>query len=332
MAKDFSKEPEETEDVFIDAEFNPLNDPINEKPYTKPNVTIDPEELKGDIPEPDFTPPPMGDAFDPFQGIGATPEPKAAKQQRASSTARPTPPAPEPPLNPEMENLPKKDFNKSAKIAAEMIMSGYELLHKIGNDSMQISETKVKKLVREGKLSMSARVPVDDMGNTITVGEFFEEYNDQHKNLLIVDPEWKAEVVPVLTQVLQNKGIGATPEQQLVFLFAKDAGPKVIIAYNSYTQKKQLFKYMEELSEQNKIIIEQNRSMMANGGSYTEPQKPTEPHEAVFVKEDEFDPLKEEVEFTDVDPLDVNYQVNQMTNPDGAGNEPKKRGRKKKDS
>lgn len=329
MAKDFNKEPEEAEDVFIDAEFNPLNDPINEKPYTKPNVTIDPEDLKGDIPEPDFTPPPMGDASNPFDVLGASPEPKEKKQQRTSAPSRPSPAPPPPPLNPEMETMPKKEYNKSAKVAAEMIMSGYELLHKIMNDSMQISETKVKKLVREGKISLSTRVPIDEFGNTVTVQEFIDEYNDQHKDLLIVDPEWRAEVMPVLIEVLQKRGIGATPEQQLIFLAAKDLGPKTIMVYNAYNQKKQLFGYMEELLEQNRIIIDQNRNAAKVN---TKEQPVSTANEPVFVEANEFDPLHEEAEFTEIDPLDVNYQVNQMTNPDGADNQPKKRGRKKKDS
>jgi hypothetical protein len=65
MAKEF-QEPEEkdldnnTTDAEIIDDFNPLDEAIIEKAYTKPNVRFNQKDMVGDIPEPSFIPPPMG--------------------------------------------------------------------------------------------------------------------------------------------------------------------------------------------------------------------------------------------------------------------------------
>ena len=64
MSKEF-QEPEEKElnsnlaDAEIMDDFNPLDEAVNEKEYTKHNVKINPNDFNSDIPEPSFMPPPM---------------------------------------------------------------------------------------------------------------------------------------------------------------------------------------------------------------------------------------------------------------------------------
>jgi hypothetical protein len=326
MAKDFNKEPEEKDDVFIDAEYNPLNDPINEKPYTKPNVTIDPEDLKGDIPEPDFTPPPMGAEDNPFEE-NERPQPIRGRDRPFMPYS--TKPRQEP-LNPELEGATKKENKKSAKTMAEMLMSGYEIAHKVGNNSLKISEKKIQKLVQEDKISLSMRLPYDEYGNTMSVKELIDEYNDQTGDILKVDPEWKEETMPVLIEVLEKRGIGATPEQQLAFLFTKDIGVKVIQVMSSLNLKKSMINSWTMLYEQNKFGYQQTPQTQ----SPNQPSTPT-PKDETYMETyevDEYDPLNENMtvtEMEEIDPMSVNYQVEQMTNPDGAKNV-KKKGRPKK--
>lgn len=347
MAKNHNNEPEEvsTDDVFIDAEYNPLNDPINEKPYTKPNVTINPEELKGDIPEPDFTPPPMGDAVDPFEEeIKAATKKQSNTQTRQSQPKQEQRPRPEP-YNPALEGAPKREFSKSAKVAAEMIMSGYELLHKIGNNAIKISEKKIQKLVKEDKISLSMKVDYDEHGNQMTVREFISEYNDQQDGVLKVDPEWKEETMPILITVLEKRGIGATPEQQLIFQVGKDLGSKTMIVASALSVQKSMINMWEKQYELNK------QSYMGGGYANAKPEpapqetKPNESYVGTIVRDgdgefspfendidDEFDPFQEDVNSqSEFDPLNVNHQVEQMTNPQGVQSSgTKKRGRPKK--
>lgn len=329
MAKNYNTEPEENDDVFIDSEYNPLNEPINEKPYTRPNVSINQNDLKGDIPEPDFTPPPLGSQVDPF-------EEEVINTKKSQQSSKPQPkPRPEP-VNPELIGASKKEFNKSAKTLAEMGMSGYEMLCKIANNYVKISDTKIQKLVREDKISLSMQVPYDGY-NTMSVDELFKEFNEQQEDLLTVDPEWKEETMPVLITVLEKRGLGATPENHLAFLVAKSVGTNVMILTSALTQKKQLINSLTMLYDQNKAQNIQNRPTQNQNTTYTQSNF-TENTEQTSTpvsqaEPEEFDPLGEDINFTDVeDTLSVNYQVNQMTNPDGTNdNSTKRRGRPKKD-
>jgi len=326
MAKDFNKEPEEMEDVFIDSEYNPLSEAINEKPYTKPNVTINPEDLKGEIPEPDFTPPPMDSQDDPFEEeIKVSPK----KSQNAPRPERRPPPSP---MNPELEGATKKEFKKSARVLAEMGFSGYELLHKVINGTLKFSENKIQKLVAEDKISLSMRLPYDEYGNTMSVNELIQEYNEQTQNTLTVDPEWKEETMPVLIEVLEKRGIGATPEQQLLFLVAKDVGVKTMIVASALSAKKSMINTWTMLYEQNKMNGQSfNQNSGQVGGQKGGQEKTSETYETVLEPE-EYNPLGEEMtmqEFEE-DTLSVNHQVEKMTNPDAFQNNGRKRGRPKK--
>jgi hypothetical protein len=313
----FNREPEENEEVFIDADYNPLSEPINEKPYTKPNVTIDPEDLKGDIPEPDFTPPPMGSSE--FED-----EPPISKKERPQqSPPRPERKPPPAPLNPEMEGAKKSDNKKSARMLAEMSIQGYELLHKLGNMAIPISQKQINKMVEKG-VDLNMQLPYDERGSTMSVGEFIEEYNDQNKELLTVDQDFKDEVLPVLTEVYERRGLGATPEQKLAFIVAKDVGVKVMIVSTAISVQKSMINNWISFSQQNQFQAPPSTPPPVRPHPTAQPQAET------YVVDD-YDPLNEDMtveEMESVDPMSVNYQVEQMTNPEGENF--RKRGRPKK--
>lgn len=313
------REPEENEEVFIDAEYNPLSEPINEKPYTKPNVTIDPKDLQGEIPEPDFTPPPMGSSE--FED-----EPPINKKEKTQQAPRPERKPPPPPLNPEMEGAKRSQNKKSAKMLAEMSMQGYELLHKVANMSLPISQKQINKMVEKG-VDLNMELDYDGRGNTMSVKDFIEEYNDQNKELLSVDEEFKEEVIPVLTEVYEKRGLGATPEQKLAFLVAKDVGVKVMIVSSALSMQKAMIN--------NWIASSQQNQFQAPSGTPPPPPRPQPKQdfsadtEAIVVED--YDPLNEDlsvVEMEEIDPMSVNYQVEKMTNPDGESS--RRRGRPNK--
>jgi hypothetical protein len=321
MAEKFNREPEETDEVFIDADYNPLSEPINEKPYTKPNVTINPDDLKGEIPEPDFTPPPMGSG-------DYEDEPPLVKKEKPQQAPRPERKPQPTPLNPEMEGAKKSENRKSAKMLAEMSMQGYELLHQLGNMAIPISQKQINKMVEKG-VNLQTQLPYDEMGNSMSISEFIEEYNDQNKQLLTVDEDFKQEVMPVLTEVYEKRGLGATPEQKLAFLVAKDVGVKVMIVSSAIAVQKSMINSW--------IAIHQNNQFQAPAT----PVQPNQPRQSAPTEQetytetyvvDEYDPLSENLTIEEMeqpeDPMSVNYQVEQMTNPDGQNS--RKRGRPKK--
>ncbi len=199
--------------------FNPLDESINEKSYTTPNITLTDQERTLPLPEASttFTPPPNQPP--PGAKAGPTPGPR---------------PQPQEPFNPQLGDLPKKDKHTAAEKAADMCISGYEFLHDIGNKQLLFSDKKLKKMQQNGDIDLSIPIAYEK-GEVITIGEFIQEYNEQAKDVLVVSQEFKEEVRPVLVRVLEKKGIGATDEQQLGFIVLKDLTVKLVTGVSMYS-------------------------------------------------------------------------------------------------
>lgn len=188
---------------------NPLDEPVQEKSYSQPNINTQGINMNAPIDEPRFTPP-------PFKKV----EPEQPKRE---------------PVNPDMKNLPKKDTEMAATQAANMILAGYDWVHQLANKGLLVSEKKLDKLQAEGEINLNAVIDYD-YGKKIRAGDFFKEYNEQQEGLLSVTPEFKEEVTPVLVRVLSKRGIGMTDEQTLMYMFGKDIAAKSIIFFQQKTQ------------------------------------------------------------------------------------------------
>lgn len=229
MSKDF-QEPEEKQfdnqnDEIID-DFNPLDEAVAEKEYTKHNVKVNPNDFKYNIPEPDFNPPPMTGMM--------TDEEKTKKPQE--------------PFNPKMKDLPNKDKNDAAEKFAEMIMGGYKWLNSYADSRLLFDERKLMKMQMAGEVDMSIPMPLSPT-TTISAGEFIQEYNQQSKGTISVSKQFEEETLPVLTRVLAKRGVGMTDEQYLAFLFGKDAITKTFLMSQSLSVKKDILNQLKEMTE-----------------------------------------------------------------------------------
>ncbi len=214
------QEPEEKKQ-YIDADYNPLDEPVNEKTYSQPNIGASAEDIKNPIPEPSFTPPPFTKAAPPKI------EPKRE------------------PINPEMKQLSKKDTEMASAHMAKMIMQGYEWAHTLANNGLKVSEKKLHKLQAQGDMNLNAMIDYE-YGKQIRAGDFFEEYNNQTKDLLKVTDEFKEEVTPVLERVLAKRGIGLTDEQLLMFMFGKDIATKSVLFFQQKAQVNSMIQSIRE--------------------------------------------------------------------------------------
>lgn len=227
MSKEFS-EPEEnelnnTEDAEVVDNFNPLDEPVLEKPYTKHNVRVDAKDFQNDIPEPSFMPPPMTGALQPEEKVKKVEEP----------------------INMQMNDLPKKDKHDAAEKVADMILAGYKWANTFTDKQLLFDERKIAKLQREGEIDLSVEIPLSPT-QTITAGEFIQEYNEQTEGTITVTKEFEDEVKPVLTRVLEKKGIGFTDEQYLYYLFGKDLLVKGFMVKQSLSVKKEMLNTLKE--------------------------------------------------------------------------------------
>lgn len=248
-------------------DYNPLDEAVNEKKYTNPNVNPAGIDFTQPINEPVFTPPPF--------------------QKKAPPVTNEKPPKIEP-LNPELKNVPKKEQELSAKQAAKLIIQGYEWMHDIANKGLLVSEKKLSKLQSEGEINLNAMIEYD-YGKKIRAGEFFQDYNRQISGILKVSDEFKDETIPVLERVLAKRGIGMTDENYLMYLFGKDIAAKSIIFF----QQKQQIRYMVE-------VIKQATLAQGNAPSPQAPPPPPPPQpETEFAPKERERPLETKFNYTE---------------------------------
>lgn len=291
------QEPEEMD-------YNPLGESVNEKSYTRPNVTIDADELNTPIPEPTYQ----------AENISASTQqmPKQPKQPIQQ-------------LNPEMEDLSNKDKRDSAKYVAETIVGGYEFICGLVNRGLLFNENKLKKLQASGEVDLSMQLPIGN-GQFMTIYEFIQEYNEQNKNALAVSQEFKDEIIPVLTKVLEKRGIGMTIEQKLLFIAGKDVATKAIISFQLVSVMKEMQNDWKEfyLASKQQQAPPPPQPQPTAQPTYAPPQEPI--YTATEIVDDEFEDEVDEMEEFE-NSLKVNNIVEEMVNP-----QPKqsKRGRPKK--
>lgn len=252
-----TQEPTPTQSQGSARSYNPLFENVNEKPYTNLSVGVSQEQMTNAIPEPTFQPQSIDSGENPYDMLGGDSSPSGG------GGAKGTPP----PINPMMNDLSDADKKMGAEHMTNLILDGYEQLHVFGNQMLQFPERKIRKLVAEGEIDLGIEIPYE--GNkTITAWEFIQEFNEQNKDTLSVSKEFKKEVKPVLTRVLQKRGAGITDEQFLIYAFGKDLLVKgVIVAQMRGT-----------MSDMINIIKEQTIAFKEMGGTTQRtPQSSTPP-------------------------------------------------------
>lgn len=221
MSEKFSTEIYEPEEATV-IDFNPLDEAVNEKSYSNANVNVDGMNFTAPIDEPIFTPPPI--------------QKKVIQQEQQTKRE---------PLNPEMNNLGKKDTQMAASHMAALIINGYEFMHELANKGLQVSEKKLSRLQAEGEINLNAMIDYD-YGKKIRAGEFFQEYNAQASQTLKVSQEFKDEATPLLEKALAKRGVGLTDEQMLMFVFGKDIAAKSMMFFQMKSQLNYMIQSIKE--------------------------------------------------------------------------------------
>jgi hypothetical protein len=226
--------------------YNPLMDVVSEKPYSVQNVDVDVNELNMGIPEPTYKPQSIGGRQNPYKTIrdgGSMMGAGADDSDLKSST-----------VNPSMNEVPDAEKKEGAKHLAKLIVDGYEQIHGFANMGLQFNQRKLRRLESEGEIDLSIPIP-DGYGNTVTAGNFIEEFNEQSKDTLTVSTQFKKEVTPILERVLAKRGAGLTDEQMLMYLFGKDVAVKGVLFYQ---MKMQMSDMVEIIKEQTAAYKEGN--------------------------------------------------------------------------
>lgn len=235
--------------------YNPLvNNPVKENPNVAKSFSTEDNFFGMDLPEQDFTPKSstqeLRDSFEQNKAdASSSSSSQGGTQQTTSNNNNPTS-TQRPPIesfNPELNDLSKKDKEASAETMAKVIVSSYEWLHQFPNKAIRINQNYLLKLEAKGDIDLSARLT--DGNNIITINEAVASYNQMGEGAFSVSREFKEEVTPVLTRVLQKRGVGMTDEQQLIYLFGKDLVMKGIQFKQLYSQRNDFINVIKNASQ-----------------------------------------------------------------------------------
>jgi hypothetical protein len=213
-------------------DINPLDEVVNEKRYSQSNVNTEGVDFTKPIDEPVYEQPPF---------LNQNNTKKEAKKPD--------------PINPEMNEMGKKEKELASSQAAKMIIQGYEWLHILANKGLKVSERKLNKMQANGEINLNAMIDYD-YGKKIRAGEFFQEYNNQIDGILSVSEDFKEEVTPVLERVLAKRGIGMSDEQYLMYLFGKDIAGKTLIFIQQKAQVRQMIQSIKDSTASQPVFNE----------------------------------------------------------------------------
>jgi hypothetical protein len=182
---------------------------------------------------------------------------------------------PKEPFNQEMKDMPKKDKQDAANKVAQMIMTGYKWANSYADSKLLFDPKKIQKMEINGEINLAVQVPISAT-DTVSAGEFIQEYNDQSKDTITVSKEFEEEFVPALTKVLEKRGVGMTEEQYVVYLLGKDLLVKGFLVAQSISVKKEMLNMLKEINSslQQQAPQPQQSSQQTQQPIYTEPIAP----------------------------------------------------------
>jgi hypothetical protein len=233
--------------------YNPFLENVSEKPYTNLSVGVSEQQMNTAIPEPTFTPRSVNMGENPYDNLGGDSSSSGGSGGGKSTS---------PPINPSMNEVNDSEKKLGAQHMAKLLVDGYEQLHVFANKSLQFNEKKLRKLVSEGEIDLGVQIPYE-YDKYISAGEFIQEFNDQNKDTLTVSREFKKEVTPVLTRVLEKRGASLTDEQYLGFIVGKDVVVKAFIVAQVRSTMNDVINVIKEYT----IAIKEN-------GAPTPPPRP----------------------------------------------------------
>lgn len=255
------------------ADYNPLGESVKERSYTKPN--IDGANLGAEIEEPTFVPP----SFEDLE------EPTGFESQEEQPFA-----------NPALNDLDDKDKRYATEQMVDVVLDGYEKITGLANNLVQIKEKKVQEMIAKGEIDPRTRIPIDTSGNSVSISEFVQDYNEQTAEAIQTSPDFKKKVRPAMVRVFEKRGIGMTDEQFLMYMFGTDIVQKGAVVVSLRNNVSGIMNMMKELSQQ-RMATQAPPPPPTAPRQETPPPAPSTPEPAEY-----YEPEEEVVGFEDNGP------------------------------
>ena len=199
-----SNETPDYSDLSTPKDFNPFDEAVVERDYTKPQVSFNPQEIQN-IPEPSFQSPNLDELQD---DDFAEDEEKNQKKEKPKYGFE----SDDPLVNQDLKDYDKKSANEAASQMVDAVLGGYKMAHSIAGKYLTIQQKDLYKRAVKGEINLDMMVPVSQT-KSISVIEFVQDYNNQVLEVLVVDDEFISSVRPVMIRVFSKRGYGMSDEQ-----------------------------------------------------------------------------------------------------------------------
>jgi hypothetical protein len=217
---------------------NPFKESVVERDYSTPKVAQGEVE---DIGEPSFIPPSYEDIVQDRQG--------ESMDDGYNENPFDNP-------NPALNDLEGKDKKIACESLVDTCLDAYEQLHKYAQHIVKVDEDELMQKQAEDKIDLEQIIPVTEQGDSMSVGEFIGQFNQQSQQALKYDQDFGFKVRPAMIRVFMKKGWGMSDEQFLMYMFGKDIAIKVGIMYQL---KKSINSTLSTLEKAHKRQKRQNR-------------------------------------------------------------------------
>jgi hypothetical protein len=206
VTKEPIKENNIGEGTFGD--YNPFAESVVERDYSTPKTA---SGIVDEIDEPTFVPPSYEDIV-------------SEREQQTETNWQQENPFDNP--NPAMNDLSEKDKRIACESLVDTCLDFYEQAHKFAQMLVKVDEQELMQKQAEGKIDLSMDVPISENGDSMSVGEFIQQFNQQSQDALKYDKEFGYKVRPAMIRVFLKRGWGMTDEQYLLYMFGKDIAIK----------------------------------------------------------------------------------------------------------
>ena len=196
------------------SDYNPFAESVIERDYSTPKTA---SGVVDDIDEPSFVPPSYEDIIQDRENE------KDNEYQQSNPFDNP---------NPSFNDLTDKDKRIACESLVDTCLDAYEQLHIYGQMFVKVDEDVLMQKQAENKLDLSVQIPISENGETMSMGEFVGQFNEQSTQAIKYDKEFGYKVRPAMIRVFTKRGWGMTDEQFLLYMFGKDIAVKVSLIYS----------------------------------------------------------------------------------------------------
>ncbi len=118
-----------------------------------------------------------------------------------------------------------EEINSQAAQTVDLMLKGYEKAHQLGRYLGKVDESNLAQMHAKGEIDLQKELPLGK--KTVTVGQFFDEYNQGVDQNIVVDQDFKDKIRPPLTRICIKNNWLLNDEMYVLTMLAEDVTTKV---------------------------------------------------------------------------------------------------------